>query len=78
MRAMDSPQMQAGIAMVAFDADDTLWRSQDYFDDAQQQFERILSAYVDLQDVGQRLLAVEKRNIAFFGYGAKGMALSMV
>lgn len=78
MWAMDSPQMQAGIAMVGFDADDTLWRSQDYFDDAQARYERILSAYVDMADIGQRLLAVEKRNIAFFGYGAKGMALSMV
>ena len=27
--------------MVGFDADDTLWRSQDYFDAAQAQFERI-------------------------------------
>ena len=44
-----------GIALVGFDADDTLWRSQDYFDDAQAQFERIVSAYVDLDDVGQRL-----------------------
>lgn len=67
-----------GIAMVGFDADDTLWRSQDYFDDAQAQYERILSAHVDLADLGQRLLDVEKRNIAFFGYGVKGMALSMV
>lgn len=78
MSAMRPHDTRSGIAMVAFDADDTLWRSQDYFDDAQQQFERILSAYVDLQDVGQRLYAYEKRNIAFFGYGAKGMALSMV
>ncbi|MFT4180029.1 MAG: HAD family hydrolase [Thermomonas sp.] len=67
-----------GIALVGFDADDTLWRSQDYFDDAQARFERIVSAYVDLADVGERLYAVEKRNIAFFGYGVKGMALSMV
>ena len=64
--------------MVGFDADDTLWRSQDYFDDAQAQYEHILARYVDLADVGQRLYAYEERNIAFFGYGAKGMALSMV
>ncbi|MBV2208504.1 MAG: HAD family hydrolase [Thermomonas sp.] len=67
-----------GIAMVGFDADDTLWRSQDYFDDAQAQFERIISHYVDLDDVGKRLYGYESRNIAFFGYGVKGMALSMV
>lgn len=67
-----------GIALVGFDADDTLWRSQDYFDDAQAQFERIVGAYVDLADAGERLYAVEKRNIALFGYGVKGMVLSMV
>lgn len=78
MAMMDSPRTPTGIAMVGFDADDTLWRSQDYFDDAQAQYERILTAYVDLDDVGKRLYEVEARNIAFFGYGAKGMALSMV
>ena len=37
-----------GIALVGFDADDTLWKSQDYFDAAQAEFERIVAAYVDL------------------------------
>ncbi|WP_297830621.1 HAD family hydrolase [Thermomonas sp.] len=78
MATMDAPRACTGIALVGFDADDTLWRSQDYFDDAQAQYERILAGYVDLDDVGQRLYAYEERNIAFFGYGAKGMALSMV
>jgi putative hydrolase of the HAD superfamily len=67
-----------GIALVGFDADDTLWKSQDYFDDAQAEFERIVAAYVDLDDAGERLYAVEKRNLALFGYGVKGMVLSMV
>ena len=67
-----------GIALVGFDADDTLWRSQDYFNDAQAQFERIVSAYVDLADIGKYLYEYESRNIAIFGYGVKGMALSMV
>ncbi|RYG29951.1 MAG: HAD family hydrolase [Burkholderiales bacterium] len=67
-----------GIALVGFDADDTLWRSQDYFDDAQAAFERIIGGYVDLADVADRLYAVEKRNIALFGYGVKGMVLSMI
>lgn len=67
-----------GIALVGFDADDTLWRSQDYFDEAQAAFERIVASYVDLNDAGERLYAVEKRNIALFGYGVKGMVLSML
>jgi len=69
---------RGGIALVGFDADDTLWKSQDYFDDAQVEFERIVGGYVDLDDVGEQLLAVEKRNLALFGYGVKGMVLSMI
>jgi putative hydrolase of the HAD superfamily len=38
------------IRLVGFDGDDTLWRSQDFFDAAQQEFESILAAYVDLGD----------------------------
>lgn len=68
------------IKLVGFDGDDTLWRSQDYFDEAQAQFERIVGAYADLGDVRvhEHLYEVEKRNLALFGYGVKGMALSMI
>ena len=70
----------AAIGLVGFDADDTLWRSQDYFDEAQAAFERLISSYVDLEDARarQHLYEVEKRNIAVFGYGVKGMVLSMI
>ncbi len=74
---MDAMQ-PSGIALVGFDADDTLWRSQDYFDAAQLEFERIISAYVDLTDIGRQLYEYEARNIEIFGYGVKGMVLSMV
>ncbi len=72
--------MGNGIRMVAFDGDDTLWRSQDYFDAAQAEFEGIVGGYVDLADarVAERLYGFEKANIAWFGYGVKGMALSMI
>lgn len=68
------------IELVAFDADDTLWRSQDYFDQAQHEFEQILAAWVDLDSghLRQRLYEVESGNIAVFGYGVKGMVLSML
>jgi putative hydrolase of the HAD superfamily len=69
-----------GIRLVGFDGDDTLWRSQDYFDEAQAQFERIVGAYVDLADarVHERLYEFEAGNLALFGYGVKGMVLSMI
>lgn len=68
------------IQMVGFDADDTLWKSQDYFDAAQAEFESIIGQYIDLSVAGvqEHLLQVEKQNIAVFGYGAKGMMLSMM
>ena len=70
--------MARDLRLIGFDADDTLWRSEDYYRDAQAQFERIVGGYVDLDDVHDRLYAVEKQNLALFGYGAKGMTLSMV
>ena len=68
----------SAIRLVGFDGDDTLWKSEDYYRSAQEEFERMLAAYVDLDDVYQRLYAVEKRNLALFGYGVKGMVLSMI
>jgi putative hydrolase of the HAD superfamily len=66
------------IRLIGFDADDTLWRSEDYYREAQARFEAMLARYVDLDDVHERLYAVESRNIALFGYGVKGMSLSML
>ena len=68
------------IVLVGFDADDTLWHSEGYFQAANAEFERILGGYIDLADarVHERLLATERGNLKIFGYGAKGMALSMV
>ena len=66
------------IRMVGFDADDTLWKSEDYYREAEAGFREIVGRHVDLDDVGARLYTVEKRNLALFGYGVKGMALSMV
>jgi putative hydrolase of the HAD superfamily len=77
---MHTDSTQPGIRLVGFDGDDTLWRSQDYYDEAQAEFERIVGRHVDLADarVHEHLYAVEKRNLALFGYGAKGMILSML
>ena len=68
------------LKMIGFDGDDTLWRSEDYFAQAQATFESIVSPWVELRGeaLHARLYAVEKRNLAVFGYGVKGMALSMI
>jgi len=68
------------IQIVGFDGDDTLWRSQEFYDQAQLDFEAIIARYVDLDSAGLRatLLATERGNLAQYGYGVKGMILSMV
>jgi putative hydrolase of the HAD superfamily len=74
------PAGGAALEIVGFDADDTLWHSETYFQDAQAGFEAILARYVDITDarIHDRLLATEHANIQLFGYGAKGMTLSMI
>jgi putative hydrolase of the HAD superfamily len=68
------------IELVGFDGDDTLWHSEGFYQAVHEQFERIVGKYVDLADAGlhERLLATERQNIKLFGYGAKGMTLSML
>lgn len=72
--------MRGAIRLVGFDGDDTLWHSEGYYQAAYADFEAIVGEYVDLRELGlrQRLLTVERANLALFGYGAKGMALSML
>lgn len=68
------------IQLIGFDGDDTLWHSEGYYQSANAAFELIVGGYVDLADAGlhQRLLATERANLKLFGYGAKGMTLSML
>lgn len=68
------------IELVGFDADDTLWHSEGFYQSVHAEFERIVGNYVDLRDarVHERLLETERLNIRLFGYGAKGMTLSMI
>ena len=63
---------------IAFDADDTLWHTESLFVDIQEQFKELLAHYHSPEWIDQRLLAVEKRNLEYFGYGVKGFTLSMI
>jgi putative hydrolase of the HAD superfamily len=68
------------IELVGFDGDDTLWHSEGYYQAVHAEFERVLGKYLDLADarVHERLLATEQANLSLFGYGAKGMTLSLL
>jgi putative hydrolase of the HAD superfamily len=66
------------IEVIAFDADDTLWHTENLFQEVQARLAGILDHYAPHAEVEARLQATERRNIQLFGYGIKGFTLSMV
>ena len=68
------------LQLIGFDGDDTLWHSEGYYQQAQAEFAAIVGRHVDLADqrLHEHMLASERHNLQLFGYGAKGMTLSMV
>ena len=65
--------------VVAFDADDTLWRSEDSFTYAERRFVELVSPYAgEGVDVEDALKAVERADISVTGSGVKAFTLSMV
>jgi putative hydrolase of the HAD superfamily len=64
--------------VVAFDADDTLWRCEDAFRHAESRFVELVGPYVPRGvDVDAALRAVEKADVPVSGYGVKAFTLSM-
>ena len=65
--------------VIGFDADDTLWHSEDGFHASEQRVVQLLSPYVaEGVDVKAALTAVERKNLRAFGYGVKAFGLSAV
>ena len=65
--------------IVAFDADDTLWASEDGFRANELRFVELISPYApEGVDVKAALTAVERANLSALGYGVKAFAISMV
>lgn len=65
--------------VIGFDADDTLWRSEDFFGAAERLFVELVAPHAPAGiDVLGALHATETDNIAVSGYGVKAFALSMV
>lgn len=65
--------------IIAFDADDTLWKSEDSFRAAELAFVDLVAPHVPAGvDIKAALTATERRNVHIFGYGVKAFGLSMV
>ncbi|MEX0307890.1 MAG: HAD family hydrolase [Ruegeria sp.] len=70
--------MQDKLTTIGFDADDTLWHNERFFKLTQEYFADLLADHAERDQLMDRLLEAEKRNIRHYGYGIKGFTLSMI
>lgn len=66
------------LKVIAFDADDTLFVNEPYFQETEQKFCALMSDYLSQQGLSQELFRVEIQNLDLYGYGIKGYTLSMI
>lgn len=70
--------MYSKIKVIGFDADDTLWVNEPYFQEVEKQFCNILKSYLGENETSKKLFETEMQNLEIYGYGAKGFMLSMI
>jgi len=66
------------IQVIGFDADDTLWVNEPYYQETEAAFCDLLSSYGTPTILSKELLNTERQNIPSYGYGTKGFMLSML
>lgn len=66
------------LQVIAFDADDTLWINEPYYQETEHQFCALLEDYLPHHTVSQELFKTEMDNLSLYGYGVKGFMLSMI
>jgi putative hydrolase of the HAD superfamily len=66
------------IKTIAFDADDTLWHNEPYFDEAQDKFCELFSGYASKQEILRLILNHQVSNLPLYGFGIKAFTLSMI
>src|SRR5579864_6027257 len=66
------------ITAVGLDADDTLWHNETIFRLTQDRFRALMADVAAPEVLDARLAAVERRNLALYGYGVKGFTLSVI
>ncbi len=63
------------IKVIAFDADDTLWVNEPYFQETEKKFCELLEDYMPQHTSAQELFKTEIQNLSLYGYGVKGSCL---
>ncbi|MDJ1015727.1 MAG: HAD family hydrolase [Paracoccaceae bacterium] len=66
------------LTAICFDADDTLWHNERFFQLTQKRFFALLAEHAPAEHLAERLLEAERRNLGHYGFGIKGFMLSMI
>ncbi|MDN3547969.1 HAD family hydrolase [Mucilaginibacter aquaedulcis] len=66
------------LKVIAFDADDTLWVNEPYFQNTEKKFCSLLEDFLPQHSISSELFKIEVDNLALYGYGIKGYILSMI
>ena len=64
--------------IIAFDADDTLWHNEPYFDEAQARFCKLFQDFASSQEILGMILNHQVKNLPLYGFGIKAFTLSMI
>lgn len=70
--------MKELIKVIAFDADDTLWSNEPFFQEVEKQYTDLLKPYGTSKEISAALFQTEMNNLQILGYGAKAFTISMV
>ena len=66
------------IKVIAFDADDTLWINEPFFREFEENYFKVLSKYLPEEELKKQLFDLVIHNISLYGYGTRGLSLSMI
>lgn len=66
------------LKVIAFDADDTLFINEPYFQETEKKFCDLMEDYMSHQGISKELFKIEIENLGIYGYGIKAYILSMI
>lgn len=71
-------KMKKDYSVIGFDADDTLWINEVYYNETEKLYYNLLKEYISPENCADELYKTELNNLKIYGYGTKGFMLSMI
>lgn len=66
------------VEVICFDADDTLWKNEDFYRATEQKFATLLAEFGKEEAIKEQLFQTEMKNLKLLGYGIKPFVISMI